>query len=234
MKLKELSSINLPKWPGLVVIGDKISEEEAAEVLIRTNIFDYGCNNKAWMRIVAKLLNVKMNDNYFDYHDTERINKEYGILELGYLDNARIMSAWIGGTKGWCNWDGTIRCGNFNIGKWPSTEEVAQEWSRIAEAFPFLNLRAQLLDEEIHSEVEGKPVIEYQVSNGRCTFSRPTHVLPLEENYLNESFFLKRFNRLAPIHDDPEVGCTEEKLAWALKITKERLASKLYASNSQS
>lgn len=79
------------------------------------------------------------------------------------------MSCWIGGTHGWCDWDGTIFANSFNVGKWPTVEEVEKDWQAIAAAFPFLDLRSQLLNRGSSEAVDegASPVVEFVVRNSR-------------------------------------------------------------------
>jgi len=110
---------------------------------------------------------VKESDDGISWIEASEKNREtYKVLDLYYLTNERIMSCWIGGPNGWCDWDGTIGCNNKNIGKWPDVEAVAAEWGLIAEAFPFLNLRCQLFDGETCEE-DAKPILLFTVANGR-------------------------------------------------------------------
>ena len=43
--MTDLLEIGLPKWPALVVKGKKITKEEAAEILIRTDDFWFSAND---------------------------------------------------------------------------------------------------------------------------------------------------------------------------------------------
>lgn len=182
---------DLTKWPLLVVEGDRVTGEQANEILIRTNSWMYGCNDKAWERTVGEIVGLPAEPDYYrlapdDFAERMRLvnerqaierefNEALGILDLEYLYNQRIMSAWIGGPKGWCDWDGQIACNTYNIGKYPDSSEVEAEWAAIAEAFPYLRLRAQLFPDE--GEVI-TPAVEYRVAEGRVeVVVAPTDVL---------------------------------------------------------
>lgn len=156
------------KWPRLLVVGDAVTKEQADEILIRTNQW-HGLfsNDKEWLAIVRQVANEYGRPAELDHaavnagaalarmRAMDAWEKSLGILELSYLSNWRIMSCWFGGPYGWCDWDGTIGASTFNIGKWPSTAEVTEEWQAIATAFPFLNLRAQCLEDEGAGAVAG-------------------------------------------------------------------------------
>lgn len=160
------------KWPGMIVQGDNVTEEQAAEILLRTDRFlpnfRYACNDRDFMREVQELFPiVEEGDDDLSWIEAYNKNREiYRTISLSYVQNQRIMSAWIGGTNGWCDWDGTIGSANKNIGKWPSVEGVADDWAAIAQAFPFLKLRCQLFNGETCEE-DAEPILLFTVSDGK-------------------------------------------------------------------
>ena len=156
------------KWPGMIVQGENVTEEQAAEILLRTDshlpTFKYGCNDRAFIAEVQKLFPVAKAGDDLSWSEANAQNTEtYKSLDVYLLSNSRIMSSWIGGVHGWCDWDGRIGCNNYNIGKWPSVEDVAEEWAVIAEAFPFLDLRCQLFN----GETEVEPILMFTVKDGK-------------------------------------------------------------------
>jgi hypothetical protein len=221
----------LPKWPALLVQGEKVTPEQAKEILIRTDSFSFSSNDEAFSSELNNIVyGVKgkswsLTENLqkkfgFDWSQacnyTEEKRTEVGNLDLQYLYNSRIVSSWIGGPKGWCDWDGNIQTSNYNIGKWPSIEEVYDEWDVIARAFPFLKLRAQLMNCEAceTDAVDPKPVVEFIVKNGRVTMIEPESQL-LE---MKEIDFKGRFlNPLA------ERGCTIAQFKEAYKYVKQKM-----------
>lgn len=181
---ESLRTVGLPKWPALVVSGKKVTEKQAAEILIRTDgympDYSYAGNDKYYAAEINEIFGLGAT-GYSDgveeyrnqYAQTEELRERMGILpRLGYLANHQIISSWIGGPHGWCNWNGDIFSNNFNIGKWPSVESVAEEWGAIAEAFPFLELRAQLFKGETGDE-DNEPIIEFVVANGKVEITEP-------------------------------------------------------------
>lgn len=169
------------KWPALVVCGKSVTKEQAAEILIRTDgslpNFHYSSNDKPFECELMKLFGMpdKEEDlkNFQECWAREdelraRLNK----LDLQYLCNSQIVSSYIGGPHGWCNWEGSIFTNTYNIGKWPSVEEVAEEWDAIATAFPFLDLTCQLYSKE-QCEEDGEPNIEFRVVDGNVTVQNP-------------------------------------------------------------
>ena len=223
----------LPKWPGLLVIGDKVTPEQAMEILIRTDNLQLSSNDRkfdqqlneivygvkgSWLGRTDELKKKLGTDDWNVVHKyVDEKREELGVIEdLYYLENSRIVSFWVGGPKGWCDWEGNIRTCNYNIGKWPSVEEVYNEWVAIAEAFPFLNLRAQLLDGEINQDDhEPQVVVEFVIKEGRVEM-KDAESLMMSMEEPEYKFF----------EDGHERGLTIEKFREAyeynLKLTKQR------------
>lgn len=178
--------VSLPKWPALVVVGDNIEPDEAAEVLIRTDLncpdFEHAGNDVSHRRSMAQLFGIRPPKDHHGWTDDEdrtryfrerwaaldKLKGEMGILPLNYMHNHQIISAYIGGPHGWCAWDGTIGCNGYNIGKWPDVEDVAKDLEMITKAFSFLDLRAQLFDDE-HCGVAPNPLVHFIAHNGDVT-----------------------------------------------------------------
>ena len=168
------------KWPRLLVVGDNVTSEQANEILVRTDDWYLSTNDRAWERAVDELASAygrpipppprSAPEAYGAHHKANREWEEkFGVLSLHYMDNERIACAWIGGPKGWCDWDGTIGCANYNIGKWPDEESCTADWVAIAEAFPYLNLHAQLISDE----GEGEIVATWAVKDGKAALVEP-------------------------------------------------------------
>lgn len=95
-------------------------------------------------------------------------NNSIGKLELNYLDNNQILTCMATGPYGWCDWEGNIGCNTFNVGKWPEPIDIYEDWVIIAEAFPFLDLTCQILDQETCvNDVPIHVVIEFIIKNGK-------------------------------------------------------------------
>ncbi len=193
-ELKEGLNISLPKWPALVVRGTPVTKEQAKEILIRTDTLDFSTNDHSFARqlfeftygVKAKkemyhisLYNFFEDDNNkVEWEVVEALRRKthesLKVLNLDYLANHRIVSAWVGGPHGWCDWDGYIGCNNYNIGKYPTMEEVFNEWYQIAEAFPFLELDCQLLSGETCTEFrEQKPLVNFHIEEGQVQVGVP-------------------------------------------------------------
>jgi len=176
-------NVGLPKWPALIVAGEKVSEDLASEILIRTDSnlpdYEYVLNDTDYANQIMSLFGMpsrfrgaKRDDFMAHYDKVDAIRKKLGILGLDYLKNSRIGSSYIGGPHGWCDWSGNIFCNTYNIGKWPEADTVANEWAKIASVFPTLKLRCQLLDAE-QCEDHGVPAVEYMVANGKVIVDKP-------------------------------------------------------------
>lgn len=189
------------KWPNLLVVGEPVTREQAAAILIRT-------------RPTYLFTNVR--DAEANYNKIlDRLAPEP--LDLEYLDNTRIASSWIDGVKGWCDWNGHIGCSNYNIGKWPSVEEVTDDLRKIAEAFPFLRMIVQVLDRE-SCEEGGTPTAEWRIRDGQVTLVAPMLILVRDPHTSYVSPELAEFRQ--QFKDDwrsIELGVTYKELAEACR-----------------
>jgi hypothetical protein len=248
MSKKDLTNMGLPKWPAMVVVGKDVTLNQAKEILIRTDSFYLSGNDRefelelknymyninidksigVWNvedKAIAKVLGIDPEDKMswsktWDYKELKQ--KEVGYISLGYLNNSRIISSWVGGPHGWCNWDGKIQCGNYNIGKWPSAEDVYQEWKSIAEAFPFLELKCQLFNGEASEEFEDgsspKPVVQFNIKNGKVRVYKPKKALvqpDFADGFMKGIFTQGR-----------ERGCTLEDFKEAVDFCRNKFAKK--------
>ena len=239
MTKEELFNKGLPKWPALVVKGKPVTEDQAKEIIIRTDSFYFGCNDRAWEAEINSMVygdgagnarNVNDLDDYLRkkhnideknwtayYEAKDSYSKKYGVLEdLNLLHNSRIASSWIGGPHGWCAWNGRIGCSNYNIGKWPLVEAVYNEWVIIAEAFPFLELKCQLMESEAGENEEPKPVVEYEIKNGKVKIYEPKDIL--DYPVFGSEDMIRRFA-------DPhaERGCSSKTLKEAFEFVEKKM-----------
>lgn len=198
---------DMTKWPRLLVVGETITPEQADEVLIRTNTWDGFGLNEAFENQVFALAGIRRSEYRApDWESRVEFMTRIGALNLRYLSNDRIGSSWFGGSHGWCDWDGSIGCSTFNIGKWPSSDEVLQEWKDISQAFPFLDLTAQLVPNEGDSDMA---VATFRIRDGQATCDEDLAPLirPVEEVSFNPQSFMS---------GDFGVGVSLEHLSRAL------------------
>lgn len=244
MKKSEFFNIGLPKWPALVVVGKPVTPEQAMEILIRTDRLYFSSNDREFDKqlneimydieigdagfesehlAICKKLGVDNSEpgyfvKIFEYQNQYR--KAVNQISLQYLNNEMIVSSWIGGPHGWCNWNGNINCRNYNIGKYPSIEEVYNEWTKIAKAFPFLELTCQLMSHEAGSaEGDDDPVIEFIVEEGKVKMKLPTSAISTTSFGTTDMF--ARFN-----NPFAERGCSIDLFTKALNHTRETVNKK--------
>lgn len=225
---------NLPylgKWPAMVVIGKKITENQAKEIIIRTSGLFFVSNNHVFVQALyehifkRKSQQQKYHSTICDYYTTEKeyrsVMEKYGILyDIEYLKNGgRVVSSYIGGPHGWCNWDGTIFTNSYNIGKYPSVDRVEKEWKIIARAFPYLNLKCQLWKEE-STDPDNIPVIQYNIKNGKVTVVEPEDLYV----YPGSGDLCRFFIGLKSGRSDFEAGCRLEDAIAALDYVEEMMS----------
>lgn len=212
---EELLKKELPKWPRLLVLGNKVTKEQAMEIIIRTDSGWLSSNDKAFCKSLCHAMDVAWEDYHPNYDEMHTFRNKYKVLSLSYVSNDYITSSYIGGPHGWCSWSGDIMTYSYNIGKWPSISEVLNDWSAIADAFPFLELKCQLFDKE-SSEIGGIPLAEYHVTEGVVHLYEPeAPLLPYELLQAdNMDIIMKRMT-----NPYGERGCTIEEFKKALEVT---------------
>lgn len=202
MSYENLFRLDLPKWPQLMIVGDPVSEEQARDIILRTDDFltdpsDYaGGNNKAFNARYRRDSGLKdiadaeeKDDWSFSFDAREHLRARLGYVELSYIHNTWASSSYIGGPYGFCSPDGEIYYGD-NIGKYPSVEDVYNEFCLLAKAFPYLNLKASLYNCEATEERSDRAVVvsfvvtcgEVSVTTedfGLLEFNRPRNMLDM-------------------------------------------------------
>lgn len=221
--------ISLPKWPHMVVAGKAVTKEQAAEIIIRTTSLWFSSNSKSVERELYKIIDKTFSFKYNPKTDGTIFDQEYSIknqrneflepynsLNLGYLGNQRILSCFVGGPHGWINWNGTVGCSSYNIGKWPDAIDVYDDWKTIAEAFPYLNLQCQLMSGE--SSEDTTPLIEYIVKEGKVEVRKPTERLISNVPYIDSTeVFIENMSAPTSVR---ELGCTYAQFKDALQYLK--------------
>ena len=189
--MKEITT----KWPAILITGEKVTEEQAMDIIIRTdeavvnpNMYTFG-NNEDFGKQWAKLIDVRYHYDESVYSRSECIN----FVSLEYLYNNLLGSCWMGGSTSWIWEDGSIFKFS-NIGKWPSTEKVFDELKQIAQAFPYLKLKATLFDEKVmfdfyingqkiadaaYEDVLDKALCSFTVENGEVVY----HDEPFKDHF---------------------------------------------------
>lgn len=216
----ELKRVVLPKWPCLLVVGEPVIKDQAAEIIVRTDRFYFGCNDKVWEKQLHDAANVAYNLRESGYISTnfdslDKARKRYRILGLDYMVNSQIASSYIGGPHGWCDWEGRIFTDSYNIGKWPSAIAVYSELSEIAKAFPYLEMTVQLLSEESCSETTGTPLVQYYVKEGEVTVDCNPQDLITPPTPLSDSAVISRLT-----NPYAERGCAIAQFSKALVLAE--------------
>lgn len=185
MNKEQYFNKHLPKWCQMLVWGEPVTHEQAMEIIIRTDsFFEYasGNNQKFNESLKNKIGFVDWFDFEKQYPDREfkfdkyneymKFEEEFRnsikYINTEFVNNSWISCCFIGGVHGWCHPTGEIGYVD-NIGKYPSVEEVYNEWVLLSKEFPFLNLYVTLMSGE-GCEDERHPVVTMKVENGIVTF----------------------------------------------------------------
>jgi hypothetical protein len=177
MTKEQAFSIGLPKWPQCIIHGKKITEEQALEIIRRTDTFfeSYLCggNNKSFNEKARKICKIpQMSKDFETYHEwvnrDKKWTEKWKKISLNFLSNSWVSSAFIYGPHGWCHPDGTIEY-HFNIGKWPEVEEIYDDLIILSEHFPFLEMDVTIMSKEWVEE-ENIPIITLRLKDGEITF----------------------------------------------------------------
>jgi hypothetical protein len=184
----------LPKWPKLKITGKSVSTQQAKDIIFKTDGFftslgALGGNDEKWIRKVLLDAGITSFRSKFDssidgwrakFNVTDFVNDSMGVVSLNYLQNDWASSCFAYGPNGWCWPDGTIsNCGN--IGKWPSVEDVYEEFVLLANAFPYLEMVGTLFSGE-HCEEGTQPIITFVVCGGTVymTDEHADHHVPVK------------------------------------------------------
>lgn len=203
MRKEEAFKIDLPKWAQCVINGEKITEEQALEIIRRTDTFFYGYGGNdhtfnARVRKICKLPSFddyKSDDFYNDWNIYQKAKEEFEekwqLVNTDYIKNSWISCSWIGGYHGWCHPDGTIAFCN-NIGKYATVEEVYNDLLILGKNFPFLNLTCTLMDGE--EDCCKESLVTMSLKNGKVRFLK---TIPYEKLKFNgiKSGYLSFFTR---------------------------------------
>lgn len=248
------------KWPRLLVVGEPVTQEQANEIIVRTTPLHYiGTNDDAWAWQVKEALGLRLeldltHDDYrpevsieqrlaklsvLDAHIDAR-KAALGTLDLYYLGNGeQIASCYFAGPHGWCAWDGQIGASSYNIGKWPTPEEVHSDVVEIAEAFPFLTMTVQVLGDHYVPDSTGSDdaygsyvadetaPVTWHIKGGQVEVDvapRPPITEPTDPE-MDEKFMMWRFS-------DPhaERGVTVERLREAVAQVERARAEEVESS----
>lgn len=213
----ELLSRGLPKWPQMIVTGKKLTEQQALEIIRRTDTFFFGYdgNNHSFNKQAREILELPNDEDIWRIQDTDERYKKYeeyrtkrdefhnkwGTIETEYVHNSWISCAFIGGPHGWCHPDGTIGYSD-NVGKWPEVEEIYNEWCLLAKEFPFIEVGVTLWNGE-GCEDNTRPVVSFKIKDGKVEIVDPEiedvhekHDMVVHQR-INEFALLRRLSNMS-------------------------------------
>ncbi|QBZ72162.1 hypothetical protein SEA_KRADAL_276 [Streptomyces phage Kradal] len=213
----------LPKWPVLTVVGQKVSPELGREICVRTThasrLLPWAGNEDPWRALVATAYGLDGLDDgdWLSVEQEDALTEELGILPLEYLGNDRVTASRFEEPSGWCDWDGTIgTTGTYFDSKWPTLRTLSEELGLIAGTWPELVMTVQLSsyrDAEQPEKVE--PFLTWDIEHGSAVLRRD-HGPALRPVALPCTDPEK-------LTDQSERGCPVELLAQAVKETKEKI-----------
>jgi hypothetical protein len=169
-------SRGLPKWPQMLTTGEKITKDQAEDIILRTDSFmtdiyeHSGGNNREfnqWYRDMSGIQSIidKKLDFSSQWNIGELVRKEIGYISTEYVTNYWASSSFIFGPHGWCHPDGTIKFID-NVGKYPSISSVAYDWHKLATKFPYISVIATLMSGE-SCEDDTSPVASIIIHDGK-------------------------------------------------------------------
>lgn len=175
-------NIGLPKWPQCIIKGEKISEEQALEIIRRTDSFFCGFSSSKYDFNKQAYKICKRPDRFHDINMTENeINdidlyldsikeweNKWGLIDTCYIKNDWVSSSYIEGVNGWCHPDGTIEY-HHNVGKYPNVKNVYDDLAIIGKEFPFLNLTLTLMNQEECDNDISEPLVSMKLANGEVS-----------------------------------------------------------------
>ena len=191
---KNKGKYHIEKWPICAIYGDKVSKEQADEIIRRTDAFfgGYDGNDHAWNNKAAAIVgrpdwsdfrpkdNEEATNTWDEWYGKYVVARDAFREKWRYIETYHLSNEWLStcnamGALGWCHPDGTIQYSQ-NIGKYPEIKEVLHDLTLIAEAFPFLHMFCTIVnhnDDYTRSEdgtfaVAEQPeaVITFEVEDG--------------------------------------------------------------------
>jgi hypothetical protein len=154
------------KWLRLLVSGHNVPKALGEEIILATFQPDrLHLNDKVWERYIARTFELELDEHGWVSEESAKLYRaRVGGLELHWMGNEQIGSSWIGGPHGWVDWDGKVGCGSYNLGKYPSNDEITEDLRLIAARWPSLKLWVQVVDSEGEGPVSG----EWKVEGGKA------------------------------------------------------------------
>ncbi len=112
----ELTQIELPKWPQMIVTGKAVTTDQACEIIRKTDLFFeiFAGNNQEELDLLSRRLRIPClsqlvfpRDIFKLYGSRETWRSVWGSLPTSYVQNSWISDN--GPPYGWCRPDGKIQ-----------------------------------------------------------------------------------------------------------------------------
>lgn len=142
------------KYQGIIIRGSPVDTDQATEIIIRTTkwpILEVSLPDSKMNEVILpyKAKEIALNSNNL-YGSHSAITRDTSRPKIDILSNIKIfknnkISTPFLCKSNWCEWSGEIQ-GEFNIGKYIEPQEIHRELFCISNAFPFLEMKIQLLN----------------------------------------------------------------------------------------
>ncbi len=163
--------MDLPKWPRVKIVGDRIDPNKAKELILRSDQFltslgmHYSGGNdhnlvERYRRLVG-LFGEELESESQAYEVLTAYRR--ACVSTQYIHNDWASCSYIEGPYGWVSPRGEIAF-DKNVGKWPSLEEIVGDLTTIAAHIDF---KAYVTDGEYCED--SRVVAAYEASNGIVT-----------------------------------------------------------------
>jgi hypothetical protein len=185
---------DLPKWPQMLVTGKPVTIEQAKDIIFATDttltstwviggndrdfsnwfkeITGYGKINSDNWRTKKPYSEMSAEEQKADrdlqnrvWRAGEAVRERADFLGTTYVSNSWADCSFIFGPHGWCHPDGNISYID-NVGKWPSVEEIFNDWTKIAKRWTFLDLHVTLMNAESCDAATSAAVVTFHVHDG--------------------------------------------------------------------
>ncbi|AFH14851.1 hypothetical protein LU11_gp320 [Pseudomonas phage Lu11] len=183
---KEMADLGLPKWPQIMIVGDSVTEEQALDIILRTDKFITGISEpmsrrftqlralihkQSGMDAIVKAANKHDHEGvvfFLKYHAQKYIRDALGFCSFECIHNTWAASSYLHGAYGFCSPEGKIFYCDNSRGSYPSTQSYYEDLLALAEAFPYLRFKSSMYGGE-HCDDAVKCVISFVVENGTVT-----------------------------------------------------------------
>ena len=178
--------MKIPKNASYVVMGTPVTEEQATEIIVRTDSWKF----KNWignLPDILRVIGIPVPDR-IEYRDrkvlsvkdlvsedlelVEKLRKDLCVLDLKHFYTERLTENIFGNRRGWCTWMGRV-FENYShvVDLTQKPSELLEDWALIAKAFPFLNLRCQIMDKLRSRDKDEvlQPCLEIKVKEGKAS-----------------------------------------------------------------